>query len=259
METMPWAKGVLYGPAESPRLGETLWVNPLPIYYKLCSFNCLHCRLGESDKITSDVTPYVEDMPPVEKVAALLNRALDERIDFDTLALSGNGEPTLHPEFAKLVKEISRIKQQRFPGKTFTLLSNASGLVREDVMESVKHFDLTIFKLDAGQPSTFHRVNRPDPGVVYEEIVEQLCKVGAKAHLQTVFVAGPRGNLNAEDIKFWMQAIAQIKPKTVEIYSINREFPGKGIEMVPLALLETLARKTEVETGIAVDAFGHWK
>jgi len=259
METMPWAEGCFYGPAASPRLGETLWINPLPVDYKLCSFNCLYCRLGPSDRVTSDVTPYLKDMPTVEKIVSMLEKALDEGVEFDTLALSGHGEPTLYPELIKLVRAISSLKQRRFAGKTFALLSNSSGLVREEVVRSVEFFDLPIFKLDAGKPSTFHRINQPEPGVVYEDIFTQLCKIGPRIHLQTVFVAGPRGNVNTDDIRVWMQAIKGIKPKTVEIYSINREFPGKGIEMVPLVVLEALARKAEAETGIPVDAFGKWE
>ena len=56
-----------------------------------------------------------------------------------------------------------------------------------------------------------------------------------------------------------MEELGRIKPKSVEIYSINREFPGSGIEMVPMALLEALANKTETETGLPVTVFGNWE
>jgi wyosine [tRNA(Phe)-imidazoG37] synthetase (radical SAM superfamily) len=259
METMPWVKGCLHGPDSSERLGETLWVNPLPTEYKLCPFNCLYCRFGESSKVVADVAPYVKDMPELDYLMAELNCRLDDGVEFDTLAISGNGEPTLYPDFKKMVALISNLKEERFPGKTFALLSNASGLIHGDVIASVSDFDLPIFKLDAGNPSTFHRVNQPAEEVVYEQIVDKLKEIGPRVHLQTVFVAGPRGNMNKTDIDSWMQVIGEVNPKTVEIYSINREFPGMGIEMVPFLVLEALAKKTKAKTDVPVVAFGKWE
>lgn len=259
METIPKSTSCLYGPVASPRLGDTLWVNPLPTKYKLCSFNCLYCRLGPSDKIAADVTPYVADMPTVEHILGELKTAFDEGIDFDTIALSGNGEPTLHPEFGKLVHKINSLVKERFPGTTLALLSNASRLVHEEVRETVDLFDLPIFKFDVGRPSSFYRINRPDPHVIYEDILLQLRKIGPKVHIQTVFVGGPRGNMDDTDIQMWIQVMADIRPKAVEIYSINRKIPEHGIEVVPVEELERLAQSVEEKIGVTVTAFGSWQ
>ncbi|MBN2379548.1 radical SAM protein [candidate division WOR-3 bacterium] len=259
MERIPILKGCIWGPMESPRLGKTVWVNPLPVGYKLCSFNCLYCRLGASDTVAADITPYLRDLPSANKILTELERTLKRGADFDTLALSGNGEPTLHPDFPKLVYGTRRLLKQYKQDKTFALLSNSSTLVRREIRELVGEFDLSIFKLDAGRSEIFQRVNRPDPGLVFEDMVEELRKLGSRIHLQTVFVVGPRGNMDSNDIKLWMRTIMGIKPKVVEIYSINREYPGMGIEMVPLVILEELARKAQRNTGLEVVAYGNWK
>jgi wyosine [tRNA(Phe)-imidazoG37] synthetase (radical SAM superfamily) len=258
METIPKATSCLYGPVASPRLGDVLWVNPLPTKYKLCSFNCLYCRLGPSDKIAADVSPYVADMPTVEQILGELKKTFDEGIDFDTIALSGNGEPTLHPEFGKLVRKINSSVKGRLPGTTLALLSNSSGLLHEDVLETLDLFDLPIFKFDVGKPSSFYRINRPDPDIIYEDIFAQLQKVGPKIHMQTVFVGGPRGNMNDADIKMWTRAAAEIRPKAIEIYSTNRAIPEHGVDVVPTEELEKLAQRVEAEVGVPVVAFGKW-
>lgn len=258
METIPKATSCLYGPVSSPRLGDTLWVNPLPTKYKLCSFNCLYCRLGPSDKIAADVSPYVADIPTVEHILGELKTAFDEGIDFDTIALSGNGEPTLHPEFGKLVEKINSLVKERLPGTTLALLSNSSGLLRQDVLQTLDLFDLPICKFDVGRPSSFYRINRPDPNVIYEDILTQLRKVGSKVHIQTVFVGGACGNMNDVDIKMWTQAVAEIRPKAVEIYSTSRAIPERGVDVVPTEELEKLAQRVENEVGVAVAAFGKW-
>jgi wyosine [tRNA(Phe)-imidazoG37] synthetase (radical SAM superfamily) len=240
-------------------LGQTLWVNPLPIKYKLCSFNCLYCRLGASDKIAADVTPYLDDLPSVDDIIATLRLRLDEGIEFDTLALSGNGEPTLHPDFLKLSLKIHKLLKRYYPHKTLALLSNSSGLVRKQIRESVDLYDLPIFKLDVGRPSSFYRINRPDPNVIYEDILAELRMIGPKVHVQTVLVGGPRGNMNDVDVNMWIQAMQGVKPKAIEIYSINREIPETGAQIVPAAELERLAHRVEDELGIPVAAFGNWE
>lgn len=259
MENTPWVRGCLYGPQPSPQLGETLWINPLPGSYKLCSFNCLYCRFGESDKIAADVTPYLSDLPSAEKILADLKERLAFGVEFDTVVLSGNGEPTLRPDFADLVKKINSFLRSAYPGKTIGLLSNGSGLVRKDVFDSLESFDLPIFKFDTGKPSTFHRINRPSLDVVYEDIFEQLRKIGPRVHLQSVFVGGLRGNMNEADIIMWQQAVADIKPKSVEIYSIKNAIPENAVDVVPLHELDDLAFSSEKKTGVPITAFGNWE
>jgi len=259
METIPLLKGCVWGPFQSPRLGRTLWVNPLPTAYKLCSLNCLYCRLGASDNVATDVTPYKDDMPSAKRILSSLEDTLQKGADFDTIAVSGNGEPTLHPEFGTIVRGARRLLTENNIAKTFTLLSNSTTLVNEEIRELVSTFDLPIFKLDAGNRETFERVNRPDPHIVYDDVVAELTKLGPGIHLQTVFVAGPSGNMQARDLEAWMRIIREIKPKAVEIYSMNREFPGMGIEMVPLLILEKLAKKAEKYSKIPVVAYGNWR
>ncbi len=259
MENTPWVRGCLYGPEPSPQLGETLWINPLPGNYKLCSFNCLYCRFGQSDKIAADVTPYLGDLPPTEKIIADLKERMAFGVEFDTVMLSGNGEPTLRPDFAELVKKLNSFLRSAYPGKTFGLLSNGSGLVRDDVFDTLDSFDLPIFKFDAGKPSTFHRINRPSIDVVYEDIFEQLRKIGSRIHLQSVLIGGPRGNMNEADIVMWQQAVADIRPKSVEIYSIKRAIPENAVDVVPLHELEDLAFNAEKKTGVPITAFGNWE
>ncbi|MBD3285923.1 radical SAM protein [candidate division WOR-3 bacterium] len=259
METIPLLKGCVWGPFQSPRLGRTLWINPLPTAYKLCSLNCLYCRLGASDNVATDVTPYENDMPSAERILSSLEDTLLKGADFDTLAVSGNGEPTLHPEFGDIARGIRGLLADNDIKKTFALLSNSTTLVKEDIKNLVSEFDLPIFKLDAGREETFERVNRPDPHIKFEDIVTELKELGPGIHLQAVFVAGPSGNMNARDLEAWMKIIREIKPKAVEIYSTNREFPGMGIQMVPLVILEELAKKAEKYSKIPVVAYGNWR
>jgi len=259
MDSIPLLKGSVWGPHKSLRLGKTIWVNPLPTAYKLCSLNCLYCRFGASDNVATDIKPYIRDLPSADKILSELERILAIDTSFDTLALSGNGEPTLHPEFPKIVGGIRRLLTENRINKTFALLSNSTTLVKTEIRELVSEFDLPIFKLDAGNEEIFKRVNRPDPGVIFDDIVTELTRLGPEIHLQTVFVVGPRGNMNARDLESWMRIIRDIRPKVVEIYSINREFPGMGIEMVPQVILEKLAKKAERYAETQVIAYGNWK
>ena len=90
---------IVYGPIHSRRLGISLGMNLFPTDGKLCTFDCIYCECGYN----KDHRPH-EKMPCREEVREALARKLDEmRADGkvpDVITFAGNGEPTMHPDFA---------------------------------------------------------------------------------------------------------------------------------------------------------------
>ena len=70
--------GIIYGPVQSRRLGDSLGINLLPAEYKLCSFNCLYCQYGWTKNVTFTPGERLKDLPSVDAVAAALETALAE-------------------------------------------------------------------------------------------------------------------------------------------------------------------------------------
>jgi wyosine [tRNA(Phe)-imidazoG37] synthetase (radical SAM superfamily) len=251
---LPLQVDILYGPVNSRRLGKSLGINLMPGAYKLCSFNCVYCHYGWTKEHTLDASPFAEDLPPLQQVVERLEIAARSALDFDYLTFSGNGEPTLYPQFAELVDEVVRIRNTYRPEVKIALLSNATGLMRAGVRESIPKIDFPLFKLDAGTEETFRAINRPAQGLSLAGVVAQLCSL-RDINIQTMLVDGSPSNTREEDLQAYFQLLARIQPKEVHIYSIDRPVPHAQLLLVPPQKLEDIAKRGERETGVRIKAF----
>jgi wyosine [tRNA(Phe)-imidazoG37] synthetase (radical SAM superfamily) len=251
---LPLKVDILYGPVNSRRLGRSLGINLMPRSYKLCSFNCVYCHYGWTKVHTLDVQDCVQDLPPLDQVVEKVRIAARSGLDFEYLTFSGNGEPTLHPQFPQLVEEIVQIRNQYRPEARIALLSNSTGVVRADVRESISRIDLPVFKLDAGSEETLRKVNRPVQKVDLEQIVELLCSLD-DIYLQTLLIDGRPSNVSVPDLEAYFQHVARIQPREVHIYSIDRPVPDPHLVRVAPQKLQEIARTGEQKTGVKFRAF----
>ncbi|MGN1210019.1 MAG: radical SAM protein, partial [Duodenibacillus sp.] len=99
----------VFGPVQSRRLGRSLGINLLPADGKLCSFDCVYCECG----LNGERVPR-EKMPSRACVASELERTLSAMRDkgetLDALTFAGNGEPTGHPEFLAIVRDVRALR-----------------------------------------------------------------------------------------------------------------------------------------------------
>ena len=148
-------KGIIYGPVNSRRYGKSLGINLMPTEKKLCSFNCVYCHYGTTKRCTMNIEQYKDELPELDKVVNTLERKLKTDLELDLITFSGNGEPTLYPQFGELVKAVVELRGKYRPNAKVALLSNSTGLIYDDVVESLDMIDLPILKLDAGNEDTF--------------------------------------------------------------------------------------------------------
>ncbi len=183
-----------------------------------------------------------------------MESALKSRLEFDYLTFSGNGEPTLYPQFARLVERVLRSRDRYRPGLKIALLSNSSGLDLPDVKISIKYIDMPVFKLDAGSEDIFKSINRPYPGVSLDGITANLRSLSG-VMIQTVLVKGDPSNVGDEDLNEYFVRISDIKPELVHIYSIDRPVPNTSIARVLPDELERIAELGRGRTGVPFKAF----
>jgi wyosine [tRNA(Phe)-imidazoG37] synthetase (radical SAM superfamily) len=232
---LPLQTGILYGPVRSRRYGRSLGINLNPGAYKLCSFNCIYCHYGGTDKLT-------------------VESALRSPTQLDVITFSGNGEPTLHPRFADIVDAVVRLRDEHRPGVKVALLSNSSGLGRPEVRQCIPRLDLPVFKLDAGTERTFRRVNRPAAGVKFGDIVSRLESL-ENVYIQTILIDGSPSNTHPDEILAYFERIREIRPRAVHMYSTDRPVPDTRVAKVDPEWLEELASQIEGETGVPAVAF----
>jgi wyosine [tRNA(Phe)-imidazoG37] synthetase (radical SAM superfamily) len=251
---LPLKVDILYGPVNSRRLGRSLGINLMPTSYKLCSFNCVYCHYGWTQKHTMDVRDCLQDLPSLDLVVERVRIAARSGLDFQYLTFSGNGEPTLHPQFPQLVEEVVQIRNRYRPEARIALLSNSTGVFRADVREGISKIDLPVFKLDAGSDETLRKVNRPVQEVDLARTVELLCSLDG-IYLQTLLVDGRPSNVSPADLESYFQQVALVRPREVHIYSIDRPVPDPHLVRVPPQKLQEIAHSGEQKTGVAFRAF----
>ena len=254
MTLLPLQSGILYGPVNSRRLGKSLGINLMPGSYKLCSFNCVYCHYGWTRKQAVDFSKYHSHLPAIDEVAKSVAHAFKSSLEFNFITFSGNGEPTLYPQFAELVEEVVSLRNKYRPKVNIALLSNSTGLANENVLHSLAKIDYAVLKLDAGTEEKFRTINRPARGVNFSRIIDSLCSVN-EFYVQTVLVEGIPSNVGEDDLDAYFQKLSLIQPKEVHIYSIDRPVPNRDISLVSKERLEEIAERGKKETGVEIKPF----
>ena len=243
---------IIYGPIRSRRLGVSLGVNLMPTDAKLCTFDCVYCECGWNQPVSHPQLPTREEVrESLQSQLSTLNSAPD------VITFSGNGEPTLHPEFLGIIQDTCALRDQYCPGAKISVLSNSTQLFREDVVEALRLCDNRILKLDSAITSTMRLIDKPvNPSLTVEQIVERLSVFNGDFTLQTCFLTGEYegriiDNTTPEELAAWYRAVDYLHPKQVMIYVIDRATPLKTLSKIPLDKMNEIAAPLR-EKGIEV-------
>jgi wyosine [tRNA(Phe)-imidazoG37] synthetase (radical SAM superfamily) len=249
----------IFGPIHSRRLGISLGINLLPTYYKYCTFNCVYCECGWTEALPEDKAEFVSAAKTLSLLEKRLIELQAEGIAPHSFTLAGNGEPTVHPEFDKIVEGTLQLRNKYFPQARLSVLSNASMIWRPSIMESLKKLDNNIQKLDAGTEGMFQKINQPKVPITLREIVDNLKHFNGKVTIQTLFLRGELNgitidNTSEEEVTAWLDLIREINPKRVMLYSIERKTPINNLEKISKSELARIAARVE-KTGICAEFF----
>jgi wyosine [tRNA(Phe)-imidazoG37] synthetase (radical SAM superfamily) len=246
-------KGIIYGPVMSRRLGRSLGMNILPWQKKTCPFDCVYCQYGWTECHTANI-PSSLSLPTVKDAANALEDTLAGMIDPPAyITFSGNGEPTTHPDFDAMVEAVTAIRNRLAPSAKTAILSNSALVSENEIRKSLEKLDLRIMKLDCGNPALFQRYNQPCSGVDLEGITRGLEKLSAIT-IQTLFTAGESGNLQRANIDEWLARLQRIKPRFVQLYTLDRSYPDKRLKHA--SWVELILVKEQVSrAGWAVEIF----
>ena len=243
---------IVYGPIRSRRLGVSLGVNLMPTNAKLCSFDCVYCECGWNKPVSRPV------LPTREQVREALNSQLSTlNSQLDVITFSGNGEPTLHPDFLGIIQDTCALRDQFCPNAKVSVLSNSTQLSRSEVIEALKLCDNRILKLDSAIDATMRLIDKPvNNQLSVEQIVQYLEQFNGDFTLQTCFLRGEYqgqiiDNTTPEELQAWYQVIHQLQPKQVMIYVIDRETPLKTLHKIPADKMQEIAAPLR-EKGIDV-------
>lgn len=251
---------IVFGPIKSRRLGISLGINLLPGNLKICTFNCVYCECGwgeEIDAIEDKVFTYDEIISTLEDRMKQL-KSMGETIDSITYA--GNGEPTMHPDFARITDHVIALRDTYFPNAKTACLSNSTLAYDATVRNALLKLDNIMLKLDAGSQEMFDIINRPFTPIDMDDIVEHLIEFKGKLTIQTLFLKGEYegeiiDNTSESEIKLWLDKIVAIQPQKVIIYPIDRSTPARHLQKLSNEQMQEIAHRVE-ELGLKCEIYG---
>ncbi|MFR9603639.1 MAG: radical SAM protein [Rikenellaceae bacterium] len=228
---------IIFGPIRSRRLGISLGVNLLPSFSKICNFDCIYCECGWNADNRGD-NHFNSRAEVVEALEARLEKMKNDGELPDVITFAGNGEPTLNPHFEEIIYDTLRLRDLYAPKAKVSVLSNATMLGRESVVRALKRVDNNILKLDSAIDSTAQKMNNPASKLYTTRgVIDQMKSFEGELIVQTMFLRGTIDgqvvdNTTPEELRAWVEAIAEIAPRKVMVYSIDRDTPCDTIEKV---------------------------
>ncbi|MDB6024742.1 MAG: Radical domain protein [Verrucomicrobiales bacterium] len=257
----------------SPRArGLSIGVNMNP--GKACNFDCPYCEVPRC-------LPAVEEPLQLDAMAIELQKTLDEvrsgrirdlsffratpqeLMELRHVALSGDGEPTLCPNFTEAVQTVAHIRARSFSFFKIVLITNATGLDLPEVQNGLKYFtrdDEIWAKLDAGTQDYFRKINRTD--VALEKV---LANILLAARQRPVVIQSLFPSLNGqepppEEILQYAQRLKELKDNgaiipLVQIYSATRPTPRSECGHLPLKTLSRIAQTVRQVSGLTAEVF----
>ena len=220
----------VFGPIRSRRLGDSLGINLLPEKGKICSFDCIYCECGWNKDGRNDTR-----LPSAEKVRNDLETKLKQcqanQINIDSITFSGDGEPTLNPEFPQIIDDTIRLRNQYYPNSKITVLSNATRVHLPEVFNALRKVDNPTMKIDAPTNDLVEKINHPAPGYDINKVVEALKQFNGDFIMQTMFLKSKDFDSSSPEVlNGWMDIVRLLKPREVMVYTIDRPTPEEGLQ-----------------------------
>lgn len=245
----------VFGPIRSRRLGSSLGINLLPRKGKFCTFDCIYCECGWNRDGRDD-----QVLPTAAQVRSALEDKLAECLlegtPIDSITFSGDGEPTLNPEFPRIIDDTLRLRDAYYPGAQVSVLSNATRVHVPEIAAALKRVDNPILKIDAPTDELIARIDNPAPGYSLERVLEALRGFHGEFVLQTMFLRSPDFDSSSPEVlDGWMDIVRDLKPRKVMVYTIDRPTPAQGLEKFTVAQMRALVQPL-IDEGYHIDIKG---
>lgn len=247
----------IFGPIHSRRLGTSLGVNLMPNDGKICTFDCLYCEAGYNAQ-----GPGTTGLPTRQDVRSSLDRKLRDMSQagerLDVITFSGNGEPTIHPDFPAIIDDVIELRGRYYPGVKISVLTNSTQIHRPEVARALSRVDNNILKLDSAIESTMRALDRPGAAsFTVTSAIEHLKQFAGSGIIQTMFTRGEHlgeafDNTTALEVDALIDAYRAIRPREVMIYSIDRKTPEQSLQKIDKDELQRIADRITADTGIPV-------
>ena len=248
-------EATVFGPIFSRRLGSSLGINLLPQEGKVCNFDCIYCECGwNKDGLGDRVLPSALDVR--RALEAKLVECSAAGTPIDSITFSGDGEPTLNPEFPRIIDDTLRLRDAWYPHAKVSVLSNATRAHIPEIAAALKRVDNPILKIDAPTDELIARINHPAPGYRLERVLEALRGFQGDFVLQTMMLRSPDFDSSSPEVlDGWMDIVRDLRPRKIMVSTIDRPTPEPGLEKFTAAQMRELVQPL-LDEGFDIDIKG---
>ena len=238
---------VVFGPIKSRRLGWSLGINLLPTKGKICNFDCIYCECGWNADGRDDTK-----LPSAAEVRSALEAELAdillEGTQVDSITFSGDGEPTLNPDFARIIDDTIALRDIYCPQAKVSVLTNATKLLSDTVFGALRKVDAPILKLDAPTDERARKINGALPSFRVDDVVKGMKRFEGDFILQTMFLKSDDfDSLEPQMLAKWMDIVREIRPRLIMAYTIARPTPQSGLSAYSAAQIREALKPLEDE------------
>ncbi|MBP5214163.1 MAG: radical SAM protein [Bacteroidales bacterium] len=226
----------IIGPIHSRRLGISLGVNLLPANGKICSFDCLYCECGWNADHRGGRFPDAGEV--VRELTEKLQEMSARGDKLDVITFAGNGEPTMHPDFDKVIDRTIELRNAYYPEAKVSVLSNATQMDNPRVHAALLKVDNNILKIDGAFDATIRLINQPASAAYsIRRVVDGMKSFKGRLIVQTMFVRGEHNgvrvdNTTPEEVAAWRDLMREIRPHQIMAYSLDRPTPEPNLTKV---------------------------
>ncbi len=230
---------VIYGPVASRRLGRSLGINLFAPQDKVCTFNCVYCQCGKVKTAKKGTLPFAK----IKKdTINSFKKLIQCGTPINYITFAGNGEPTIHPDFPKIVDFVLEQRNKFFPETPTATFTNCTMLNKPIIRKAISKLDRRLLKLDASDKETMQRINQ---NANFENILNGILTTAKEmpVEISTAIIIFPKKFANFDSIKnkTYIDIIKKINPLRVYLYSIDRPPAESEIKQVSREKLLELA------------------
>jgi wyosine [tRNA(Phe)-imidazoG37] synthetase (radical SAM superfamily) len=265
-----------------------------------CNFDCVYCQVDRSAGMRPETSPppaapiparRKRNWPPprreqavdlerlVEELETMLDLVASGRIfeepkfsqvppplrRLNDLAISGDGEPTIHPDFRRVVDTCAELRSRRqLPQLKLVLITNASMFHRRPVRRALEVLDANNgeiwAKLDAGTEAYFQQIGRTV--VPFQQILDNLREAASARPLviQSLLVRTFQEPPPPAEQEAYCSRLSQIttsggRIKLVQVHTVARTPAESWVTPLSNAELQSAAELVRLRTGLPVATF----
>lgn len=241
---------------------------------KRCNFDCVYCEVDRTRRSGPARVPVAAMLVELERLLTAVNEggledlggtvASGNLLAFKEVALSGDGEPTLSPNFCEITEAVAGLRARRiFPAFKIVLITNGTGLHLPRVragLSVLNQGDEIWVKLDAGTQAGMERVNRTD--LPLESVLRNIRELGRQRPLviQSLFPLVGGVEPSPDEIEAYLDCLCELKDagariSLVQVYSAHRPAMDSACGHLPLRSLSRIARAIRERSGLNAEVF----